>query len=90
MDVRRGFVVSDAKNKPTTCCQNFTTQVITMARPGQIRRSYTPVLDCHMSHIACKVDKLLQKLDRWTGKELEGEPEYIKNGDSALVLVVPT
>ena len=67
---------------------------------------YTPVLDCYTSHNACKFDNLLQKLDRWTDKELEAEPEYIKNGeaslsptivlprfydgDSALVLVVPT
>ena len=49
-----------------------------------------PVLDCHMSHIACKFDKLLQKLDRRTGKELEVDPKSIKNGHSALVLVVPT
>ena len=46
-----------------------------MAHPGQIRRGYTLVLDSHASHIACKFDKLLQKLDRWTGKELEAEPE---------------
>ena len=32
------------------------------------------------------MDKLLWKLDRGIGKELEAEPEYIKNGDSALVL----
>ena len=32
----------------------------------------------------------LQKLDRMTGKELGAEPEYIKNGDSTLVLIVPT
>ena len=30
------------------------------------------------------------KLDQRMGKELEAEPGYIKNGDSALVLVVPT
>ena len=89
-DIRRGYVASDAKNKPATGCENFTAQVIIMAHPGQIRKGYTPVLDCHTSHIACKFDKLLQKLDRRTGKELEAEPEYIKNGDSALVLVVPT
>ena len=89
-DIRRGYVASDAKNKPATGCENFTAQVIIMAHPGQIRKGYTPVHDCHTSHIACKFDKPLQKLDRRTGKELEAEPEYIKNGDSALVLVVPT
>ena len=38
----------------------------------------------------CKVDKLLWKLDPWMGKEFDAEPEYIKNDDSALMLVVPT
>ena len=89
-DIRRGYVASDAKNKPTTGCQNFTAHVIIMAHPGQVRKGSTPVLDCYRSHNACKVDKQLPKHDRRTGKELEVEPESIKNGDSALVLVVPT
>ena len=78
------------KNKPTTGCANFTVQVITIAHPGQIRRGYTPVLDCYTSHITCTLDKLMQKRDWRTGKELEAEPEYIKNRDSALVLIVQT
>ena len=36
------------------------------------------------------MDKLLWKLDQRMGKALEAEPGYIKNGYSALVLVVPT
>ena len=43
--------------------------------PWEIRRGYTHVLDCHTSHIACKVDKPLPKLDRRMGKGLEAEPE---------------
>ena len=46
-----------------------------------------PVLDCRTSHIECGFYKLLQNLDRRTIKELEAEPEYIKKGDSTLVLV---
>ena len=52
-DIRRGYVSSDAKNKPATGCENFTVQVIIMEHPGQIRKGCTPVLDCHASHIAC-------------------------------------
>ena len=74
-DIRRWYVASDAKNKSATGCENFTTQVIIMAHPGQIRMGDTPVLDCYTSHIACNFDKLLQKHDRWTGKEFEAEPE---------------
>ena len=35
-------------------------------------------------------NKQLQNLDRRTGKELRADPEYIKNGESTLVLVTPT
>ena len=85
-DIRRGYVSSDAKNKPATGCENFTVQVIIMEHPGQIRKCSTPVLDCHTSHIACKFDKLLQKLGRRMGKGLDAEPEYIKNGEASLSL----
>ena len=85
-DIRCGHVASDAKNKPATGCENFTAQVIIIAHPGQIWKGYTPVLDCHTSHIACKFDNLLQKLNRLTGIELEAEAGFIMNGDSALVL----
>ena len=89
-DIKRGNVASDAKNTPASGCQDFTAQIIVMAHPGQIRAGYTPVLDCHTSHIACKFETLLSKLDRRTGKQSEANPEFIKNGDSALVKVVPT
>ena len=89
-DIKRGNVASDAKNTPAAGCADFTAQIIVMAHPGQIRAGYTPVLDCHTSHIACKFDALLSKLDRRTGKEMEANPEFIKNGDSAMVKVVPT
>ena len=89
-NIRGCYVASDAKNKPATGYENFMAQVIIMAHPEQISKGHTPVLDCHTSHNACKFDKLLQKLDQRTGKELEAEPSSIKNGDSALVLGVST
>ena len=78
------------RRRSVTGCENFTAHVIIMAHPGHSRKGDTPILDCHTSHIACKVDKLLQKHDRRTGNGLEAELEHIKNGDSALVLIVPT
>ena len=33
-DIRRGFVASDGKNKPTTGCENFTERVIIIATPA--------------------------------------------------------
>jgi elongation factor 1-alpha len=89
-DIRRGFVASDSKNDPARECNNFTAQVIVMNHPGQIGNGYTPVLDCHTAHIACKFQEIKSKIDRRTGQAIEEEPKAIKTGDSAIVCIVPT
>ncbi len=53
-DIKRCYVASDSKNDPAQDTENFTAQVIVMNHPGEIRNGYSPVLDCHTSHIACK------------------------------------
>ena len=88
-DVRRGNVVGDSKNDPPKEALSFNAQVIVLNHPNKIQAGYTPVLDCHTSHIACKFDKLLQKIDRRTGKEIEAEPKEIKNQEAAIVQLVP-
>jgi elongation factor 1-alpha len=67
-DIRRGYVASDSKNKPATGCKDFTAQVIVLNHPGQICNGYSPVLDCHTAHIACKFNEIKEKVDRRTGK----------------------
>jgi elongation factor 1-alpha len=61
-----------------------------MNHPGQIENGYTPVLDCHTAHIACKFQEITAKIDRRTGKATEEEPKFVKNGDSALIVLKPT
>ena len=67
-DIKRGNVASDSKNKPATGVQDFTAQVIVLNHPGQISNGYSPVLDCHTAHIACKFAEIKEKVDRRTGK----------------------
>jgi elongation factor 1-alpha len=62
--------------------KSFTAQVIIMNHPGQIAAGYTPVLDCHTAHIACKFSELKEKLDKRSGKKLEDDPKFLKTGDS--------
>ena len=89
-DIRRGNVCSDAKNDPAREATSFLAQVIVMNHPGQIGNGYTPVLDCHTAHIACKFQEIKSKIDKRSGKELEELPKFIKTGDAALVTLVPT
>ncbi len=89
-DLRAGYVASDSKNSPAAGCKSFLAQVVVINHPGQIRAGYSPVLDCHTAHIACRFDEILEKVDRRSGKTLEKSPEFLKNGDSGIVRLVPT
>jgi len=89
-DLKRGFVTSDSKNDPAKEAQDFLAQVIVLNHPGQIAAGYSPVLDCHTAHIACKFAELQTKIDRRTGKELEAAPKFVKSGDSCIVKMVPS
>jgi len=88
-DIRRGFVCGDAKNDPPRETATFQAQVIILNHPGQIQAGYTPVLDCHTAHIACKFEELLSKIDRRTGKALEEAPKFVKSGDSCVARLAP-
>jgi len=89
-DIRRGNVASDSKNDPAKEAKSFNAQVIVLNHPGEIQKGYTPVLDCHTAHIACKFSELLEKIDRRSGKKIEDNPSKIKSGDASIVKMVPS
>lgn len=89
-DIRRGNVCGDSKNDPPMESASFIAQVIIFNHPGQISAGYTPVLDCHTCHIACKFAEIQTKIDRRTGKTVEENPKFIKAGDAAIVKFIPS
>jgi len=97
-DIRRGNVAGDSKNDPPAETDTFEAQVIVMNHPGEIRDGYSPVVDCHTAHIACKFEEILTKIDRRSGKPAEREkkedgtlvPIVLKTGDSAMVKMSPS
>merc|ERR1711927_13672 len=89
-DIRRGNVASDSKNDPAKEANNFTAQVIIMEHPGQISNGYSPVLDCHTAHIACKFLDITEKIDRRTNKKTEDNPKFVKRNDACKAILEPT
>jgi elongation factor 1-alpha len=89
-DIKRGFVAGDSKNDPPMDTESFTANVIIMNHPGEIKAGYTPVIDVHTAHIACKFEELLNKSDRRSGKVTEEFPKFVKKGDGSLVRLVST
>jgi elongation factor 1-alpha len=89
-DIKRGYVASDSKNDPAKEAANFTAQVIVLNHPGEICAGYSPVLDCHTAHIACKFSELLEKVDRRSGKKLEDNPKSLKSQEAAIVKLIPS
>merc|ERR1712141_458500 len=89
-DIKRGYVASDSKNDPAKEAKTFNAQVIVLNHPGQICNGYSPVLDCHTAHIACKFHEIKEKVDRRAGKATETNPKSIKSGDAAIVELVPS
>merc|ERR1712050_218717 len=89
-DIKRGMVAGDSKNDPPKETKDFLAQVIVMNHPGEIHAGYTPVLDCHTAHIACKFAELKEKIDRRSGKKLEDNPKMVKSGEAAMVTMIPS
>jgi len=88
-ELKRGFVCGDSKDNPPRETGEFEAQVIVLNHPGQIQNGYSPVLDCHTAHIACRFKEIKEKCDRRSGKKLEDLPKFIKSGDAAIVDLVP-
>jgi len=89
-DIKRGMVAGDVKTDPPMKVCDFKAQVIVLDHPNKIMAGYTPVLDCHTSHIACKFNNLEASIDKRTGKTKEANPKSIKTGDAAIVEMVPS
>jgi elongation factor 1-alpha len=62
--IRRGYVAGDAKRDPPMKTKSFVASVQVMNHPGKIQEGYTPVLDCHTAHIACKFVEFLSVKDK--------------------------
>ena len=87
-DIARGDVLGKADNVPTIATE-FTAQMVVLNHPTVITVGYTPVFHVHTAQIACQVTAIEKKLDPATGEAKEENPDFIKNGDAAIVKLKP-
>jgi elongation factor 1-alpha len=87
-DVARGDVIGPQDDIPPIV-DEFEAQVVVMKHPSVITQGYTPVVHVHTDQVACQFAKLDKKLDASSGEVLEEEPDFLKNGDAAVVTLKP-
>tara|TARA_Y100000034_G_scaffold111946_1_gene145503 strand:- start:919 stop:1464 length:546 start_codon:yes stop_codon:yes gene_type:complete len=87
-DIARGDVLGHTDNPPTIATE-FTAQMVILNHPTVVTVGYTPVFHVHTAQVACQVLAIEKKLDPATGQEKEKNPDFIKNGDAAIVKLKP-
>jgi elongation factor 1-alpha len=87
-DVARGDVIGTADNVPTVATE-FTAQIVVLNHPSVITVGYTPVFHIHTAQIACQITEIVKKLNPMTGEVLQEHPDFIKNGDAAIIKCKP-
>merc|ERR1711998_475614 len=79
-DISRGNVASNSKDKPARKARRFYAQVIVLNH-NNVTDNYTPVLDCHTAHIACKFNTICSEID-----PRNGSTKRTADKDTKLVL----
>jgi len=87
-DMARGDVICDAA-KPATIVEEFTAQIAVINHPTVIAKGYTPVFHIHTAQVPCQFIELVSKMDPKTGQVAQENPDYLKNGDVAIVKIKP-
>ncbi|MFH1209223.1 MAG: translation elongation factor EF-1 subunit alpha [archaeon] len=87
-DIARGDVLGHESNPPTVA-KEFTAQIVVLNHPTVITVGYTPVFHIHTAQVACKISELVKKIDPASGQTIQEHPDMLKNGDAAIVKIIP-
>jgi len=87
-EIRRGDVMGHS-DKPPRVVTEFMGQIIVLFHPRAIAAGYTPVLHAHTAQVAATFVEIQSKLNPRTGEVTQEKPDFIKQGDSAIVKLRP-
>jgi len=83
-DIAKGDVIGPVDNAPTLATE-FTGQIFVLNHPSVITVGYSPVFHVHTAQVSCRITQLVKKLN---GDQAEN-PDFIRNGDAAIVKFIP-
>jgi elongation factor 1-alpha len=87
-DLARGDVLGHPNNVPTVSTE-FTANIIVLNHPTVITVGYTPVFHIHTAQVACQITEIVKKINPANGETIQEHPDFIKNGDAAVVKIKP-
>jgi elongation factor 1-alpha len=88
-DLARGDVLGHVDNWPTVATE-FTAHMVVLNHPTVVTVGYTPVFHIHTAQVACQITEIVKKIDPKTGEAVTENPDFLKNGDAAIVKIKPT
>jgi elongation factor 1-alpha len=88
-DIARGDVLGHPDTPPTVATE-FTAHVVILNHPTVVTVGYTPVFHIHTAQVACQITEITKKIDPRTGQTLQEKPDFLKNGDAAIIKIKPT
>ena len=88
-DIARGDVLGHTSSPPTIVTE-FTAQIVVINHPTVLTKGYTPVFHVHTAQVACQITEIVKKIDPASGQTIQEHPDFLKNGDAAIVKIKPT
>ena len=86
--VKKGDVAGPSDNPPKVV-DSFEAQIIVLNHPNVISEGYTPVFHVNTAQVSCTFSDLKKTMNPKTGETLDEDPDYIKQGQAAIVEVIP-
>ena len=83
-DLAKGDVIG-TPDAPPSLVQEFTGQIMVLNHPSVITVGYSPVFHIHTAQVSCRVTEIVKKLS----PEVQDNPDFIRNGDAAVVKFTP-
>ena len=87
-DIARGDVMGHESDVPSVA-KEFIARIVILNHPSVVTVGYTPVFHIHTAQVACQLVEIQKKLNPATGEVIGEHPDFIKNGDAAIVKFRP-